>query len=224
MNILAFDTASECCSVGLLYQGWLFASDKQVERGHADCIFTMMDDVLAQAEATVASIDAIAFGRGPGAFTGVRIGAAVAQGVAFACNLPVIAVSSLAAIAQSAADKLQVDYLAVAMDARMGEVYVCSYHYQDGLVNALEKEQVCPPDKFKPMANKKWTGVGNGWSIYDVALCAQFKGRLATVSQGHYPQAASIIKLAKTERPLPPEEAVPVYLRDNVATTKKGRF
>ncbi len=225
MNILALDTCTECCSAALLYQGRVFERIEMTQRGHSDLILGMMDDLFKQAEITIAEIDAVAFGRGPGSFTGVRVGVGVAQGIAFARDVPVIPISSLAAVAQGAADALDIDKLAVAMDARMGEVYCANYQLENGTVRLIDNERVCPPEQFKPENAQQWTGIGTAWSVYDEILAANFEGLLRGVSAEHYPLATSVLKLAEIEaeagRLLPAEQAMPVYLRDNVAK-KKG--
>lgn len=225
MNILALDTCTECCSVALLYQGQIFERVEMTQRGHSDLILGMMDALFEQAGTTISKIEAVAFGRGPGSFTGVRVGVGVAQGIAFAKDIPVIAISSLAAVAQGAADELDIDNIAVAMDARMGEVYGACYQRENGIVSLVGIEQVCPPEQYQPESEQQWIGIGTGWGEYGEILRQNFAGNLAQVSVQHYPLASSVLKLAQIEadagRLLPAQQAMPVYLRDNVAK-KKG--
>lgn len=225
MNILALDTCTESCSAALLFQGEVFECVEITQRGHSNLILGMMDTLFTQAGTTISAVEALAFGRGPGSFTGVRVGVGVAQGIAFARNIPVIPISSLAAVAQGAADKLDVDDLAVAVDARMGEIYCATYQRENGIVTLTDHERVCPPEQFLPFSSLAWAGVGTGWGEYKAILRENFKDNLSLVSVNHYPQAASIIKLAQVEaeagRLLPAEQAMPVYLRNNVAK-KKG--
>jgi tRNA threonylcarbamoyladenosine biosynthesis protein TsaB len=225
MNILALDTCTESCSAALLYQGQLFERVEMTQRGHSELILGMMDQLFAEAKTSISEINAVAFGRGPGSFTGVRVGVGVAQGIAFARDIPVIPISSLAANAQGVVDTFNTDYIAVAMDARMGEVYGASYQVKDGLVQLLNEEIVCPPEQFKPMSEQSWLGIGTGWTEYESILTENFAGQLEQVNATCFPQAASIIKLAQHEaeagRLLPADQALPVYLRNNVAK-KKG--
>lgn len=225
MNILALDTCTECCSAALLYQGKVYERVEMTQRGHSDLILGMMDDLFNQADTSISVIDAVAFGRGPGSFTGVRIGVGVAQGIAFARDIPVIPISSLAAVAQGAMDALDIDHIAVAMDARMGEIYCASYQRENGLAINMDQEKVCPPGYFMPHTKQSWLGVGTGWREYESILTDNFANNLEKVSAEHYPQAASIIKLAHYEAAaghmLPADQALPVYLRNNVAK-KKG--
>ena len=225
MNILALDTCTESCSAALLYQGEVFDCVEMTQRGHSDLILGMLDIVLERAGTTIASIDAVAFGRGPGSFTGVRVGVGVAQGVAYARDVPVIPVSSLAAVAQGVVDSVDSDYLAVAMDARMGEIYCASYQCVDGIVQLLDDERVCPPEKFIPQSQQQWAGIGTGWGVYGELLEKQFANNLEQIRVEQYPRATSILKLAQIEaeagRMVSAEQALPVYLRNNVAK-KKG--
>lgn len=224
MNILALDTCTESCSASLLSNGEVFEQVEMTQRGHSDLILGMMDTLFQQSETTISEVDAVAFGRGPGSFTGVRVGVGVAQGIAFARDIPVIPISTLLAVAQDAADSLDVDYIAVAMDARMGEIYCASYQRKEGIVELIDSERVCPPKQFKPNTEQQWVGVGTGWREYDSILRDNFAGNLASVNAEHYPNASVMIKLANIEasagRVLPADQALPVYLRDNVAKKK----
>ena len=225
MNILALDTCTESCSAALLYQGQIFERVEMTQRGHSDLILGMMEALFKDAGISIDVIDAVAVGRGPGSFTGVRVGVGVAQGIAFARNIPVIPVSTLAAIAQGIFDQGDDDYVAVAIDARMGEIYGANYQRQQGVAVLLDQEQVYPPEQFLPFADQQWIGAGTGWREYNDLLTEQFEGKLVQVIAERYPQASSIIKLAQIEveagRLLPAEQAIPVYLRNNVAK-KKG--
>jgi tRNA threonylcarbamoyladenosine biosynthesis protein TsaB len=223
LNILALETCTECCSAALFYQGELFEQREMTARGASDLILGMMDGLFEQAGADLSAIDAIAFGRGPGSFTGVRVGVGVAQGIAYARNLPVIPISSLAALAQDAADTLNFDKLAVAIDARMGEVYAAHYQREQGILKPMTAEQVCVANAVILPNDSGWHGVGTGWSTYQTELTQYYGDKIATINTAYYPQASAVIKLALIEAEaghlLPAEKALPVYLRDNVAQT-----
>ena len=224
MNILALDTCSECCSAALFYNGRLYEVSQLTQRGHSELILGMMDKLFEQADTTISSVEAIAFGRGPGSFTGVRVGVSVAQGIAFARNIPVIPISSLAAVAQQGVNLVDTDRFAVAIDARMGEIYCAHYKRVEKVVILLDEERVCSPINFLPINEKKTIGMGTGWRTYATELTRQFSAQLANIKPEAYPMASGIVELAQVEiaagRLLPAEQALPVYLRDNVAKKK----
>src|SRR5258705_7456513 len=146
MKILAIDTATEACSAALAVGDTLLARYEEPGRGHAERILSMVDEILAEAGVLLTALDAIAFGRGPGAFTGVRIGAAVAQGLAVGAGLSVVPVSNLAALAERAIAERAADAALVCIDARMSEVYWCSYRAMQGRgLEALGEERVSAP-------------------------------------------------------------------------------
>ena len=225
MNILALDTCTESCSAALFYQGQLFERVEMTQRGHSDLILGMMDELFRQANTTISEVEVLAFGRGPGSFTGVRVGVGVAQGIAFARDIPVVAISSLAAVAQEAAEQFEQEYIAVAMDARMGEIYCASFQVVDGLVQLLDEERGCPPEQFMPQSEQEWLAAGTGWGVYLQQLSDNFAGKLSEVSVSLFPQSRNIIKLAQPEidagHMVSADKATPVYLRNNVAK-KKG--
>lgn len=224
MNILAIDTCTEMCSAAVVIDGHIFERSELTQRGHSEKILGMLDAVMAEAKSTLADIDVVAFGRGPGSFTGVRIGVGVAQGIAFARQLPVIPISTMAAVAQRAIDNHAATRVAVAMDARMGEIYAAHFIAENGLAEQLDEEQVCAPDTFHPADNSEWFAAGTGWDEYDAVLAQNFAQHISE-KQALLPTASAIAKLAfaaaKKGQTIPAEQAVPVYLRDNVAK-KKG--
>ncbi len=223
MKILALDTATENCSVALLIDGRLSAREEQLPRGHAARILPMVDELLAQCGTALHGLDAIAYGRGPGAFTGVRLAASVTQGLAFGAGLPVVPVSDLRALAQRAFDTAPVARVLVCSDARMQEVYwACFERAADGLAAPAGEEQVSPPAQvaLPPGWPDGTTGVGSGFAAYP-DLVRTLGGRISPPSDILLPRAAEIARLAEPEviagRVLPADQAVPVYLRDEVA-------
>jgi tRNA threonylcarbamoyladenosine biosynthesis protein TsaB len=226
MNILALDTCTESCSAALYYQGTLYHHMEMTQRGHSDLILGMMDALFEQANASLSEVDVLCFGRGPGSFTGVRVGVGVAQGIAYARNLPVVPVSTLAAVAQHAAVTHQCEFVAVAIDARMGEIYCAHYQVIEGIATLLDQEQVCAPEDFKPLSEQQWLGAGTGWREYQSVLSDNFAPQLSEVNYELYPQAHHMITLAKADieagNTVSAEQALPVYLRNNVAK-KKGQ-
>ena len=219
MKVLALDTATEACSAALLCGGSVYERHDIAPRRHAELVLPMVDGVLAEAGVGLADLDAIAFGRGPGAFTGVRIAAGVTQGLALGAGLPVIPVSSLAALAQAALGKAAI--VLPAIDARMGEVYWAAYETaQDGLAKLVSEEQVTSPDAVRAPAGEQVFGVGSGWGTYRERLENALNGKINGIDPDRYPLAKDMLPLAVREynagRCVSAEQALPVYLRDNV--------
>jgi len=226
MKLLAIDTSTEACSAALSINGEISERYEIAPRKHAELILPMIDELLIDAGCTLAQMDAIAFGRGPGAFTGVRIGAGVVQGLAFSIDRPVVPVSSLAAMAYGAMTEFSVDNVLAGIDARMGEVYWGAYQRSvDGGVQLLEKELVCQPtDTFVPESGG-WMGVGTAWQAYGDELSVRYKGMFGEVHPEQFPRARDIVALGvigfEKGEAVSADEAQPVYLRNNVAVKKK---
>ena len=219
MKILALDTATEACSAALLCGDSVYERHDIAPRRHAELILPMVDGVLAQAGLGLSDLDAIAFGRGPGAFTGVRIAAGVTQGLALGAGLPIIPLSSLATLAQGAI--AQPATLLPAIDARMGEIYWATYEAaQDGLARLVSEERVTPPDVVKVAADKRIFGVGSGWKTYRATLERLLDKQVSGIDPKRFPLAKDMLPLAAKEyndrRCVSAEQALPVYLRDNV--------
>lgn len=221
MKLLALDTSTEACSAAVLVNDEVIERFELVPRAHGQLILTMIDAVMAEAELEPRQLDALAFGRGPGAFTGVRIATGVVQGIAFAADLPVVPVSTLAAIALGAIREHGVSRVAAALDARMGEVYWGAYQVDsEAGVRLLGQEQVCPPAGVSVPAADDWFGAGNAWAVYAQTL-SQCSG--AKVWQGDcYPRAWDIALLGakawERGEVMPAEQALPMYLRDRVVS------
>lgn len=222
MNLLAIETSTEACSVALIHGDEVIARSEIAPRRHAELVLPMADALLAEAGLGRHALDVIAVGRGPGAFTGVRLGISLAQGMALALDVPVITVSSLAALALEAPED-DACILAV-IDARMGEIYAASYRRDDngGLV-ALDQERVGAPAALALPAAGAWHVVGTGWATYADVLRRRLTGELRSADGTRYPQARHVAELAAVEfaagRAHAPEFALPVYLRDKVALT-----
>lgn len=235
MKLLALDTATENCSAALLLDGTLEMREIEMERGHAERILPMIDDLLSTAGITLQDLDAIAFGRGPGSFTGVRLGTTVTQGLAFGAGLGVVPISDLQAVAQRVLDEnTSHTHILVCNDARMSEVYwACYERGGDGLARLEGEEHVTKPTEVKlPPHWTTATAAGRGFLAYGEALKAAAPnvsftmGAAPPVDPIHYlPRAQEIARLAlpavTARRLLPAEEALPIYLRDNVAHVAK---
>ena len=223
MRVLALDTATECCSAALLIEDRLLTRETELARGHAERILPMIDELLGESGLGLRDLDAIAFGRGPGSFTGVRLAASIAQGLAFGAGLGVVAVSDLGALAQRALDEdARVTRVLVCNDARMKEVYWgCFERGSDGLALACGPERVGPPESVQlPPGWADPAGLGRGFAAYS-ALRALAGVVVRDAWDRLLPRAAEVVRLAVPElgagRVLDPEAALPVYLRDDVA-------
>jgi tRNA threonylcarbamoyladenosine biosynthesis protein TsaB len=218
MNLLAIETSTEACSVAVLAGDRLFARSELAPRRHAELLLPMCEAVLAEAGLARRALDAIAVGRGPGAFTGVRL-AIAAQGIALALARPVIPVSSLAALALQAPDDDR-PILAV-IDARMGEVYSGWFRREGAGLHALSPERVGAPAALDAADHGPVHVVGTGWQTYADVLRARLDSAPASAEGRLYPQAIDVARLAAS-RPgdaVDADAALPVYLRDKVALT-----
>ncbi|MBS0366543.1 MAG: tRNA (adenosine(37)-N6)-threonylcarbamoyltransferase complex dimerization subunit type 1 TsaB [Proteobacteria bacterium] len=226
MKLLALDTATENCSAALCVGVTVLQRELRLDRGHAGHILQMVDELLTQGGLTLAGLDAIAFGRGPGAFTGVRLAASVTQGLAFGAGLAVVPVSDLRALAQRALETSPAaGRVLVCSDARMSEVYwACFERGPDGLAHEVAAERVGPPELVELpaawRAGERAVGAGSGFTAYRQAL-RQAAGELAEVQGDLLPRALEMLRLAAPEvaagRVVEAGGALPVYLRDQVA-------
>ncbi len=230
MKLLALDTATEWCSVALWLDGALLEREMRAERGHGDQVLAMVDELLAQSGTALTSLDAIAFGRGPGAFTGLRLAASITQGLAYSAGLPVIPVSDLRALAQQCIAGAANGALAVAChDARMGEVYWAGFAAADAHASAATDEAVDRPEVMLAAAqgwlgSARAAGAGSGFAVYPAL--APLAARLDPLLTAARPRAREIAQLAVHDGmhvALPPEQALPVYVRNNVAMTSAER-
>jgi tRNA threonylcarbamoyladenosine biosynthesis protein TsaB len=220
MKILAIDTATERCSVALSVDGHVIHRDQETPRGHADLILPMVDEVLRESGLRLQDLDGLAYGRGPGAFTGVRIAVGVAQGLAFGAQLPTVGVSDLAAVAQQVARPG--DSVLVCMDARMGEVYWAEFTriQASALVTPLCIERVNKPEAVVAVGAPT-VFAGTGFKAYPQLIS---RGYDIVIHDTVLPHAREIALLAEPElgagHGRPAAEAEPVYLRDQVTFVK----
>ena len=223
MKILAIETSTEACSAALLYNGDIEEQFQIAPRSHGDLILNMVDLLLANAQLKPQQLDAIAFGRGPGAFTGVRIATSVTQGIAFGADLPVVPVSTLEIVAQGSYRQHGYQNALCAMDARMGEIYFAAYAKEGDAFKCVTDEQVCKPEDVAPVDdNISWAGVGSGWGIYSDVLSRRVSVDVNRLDASALPRAMDAVVLAEqcyqAGKTVSAEEALPVYLRDNVVS------
>ena len=220
-TILAIDLSTEACAVGLLYQNSMHEFFEVAPRRHAELVITVVDGLLVNAGITLKQVDAIAFGCGPGSFMGVRTATAVAQGLAFGGDCPVIPVSTLQTLAQTIYEKNQADYVLAGWDARMGEIYWGAYRLgENGLMQSVIRDRLDKPAGIEITQNR-WLAAGNAWKIYDSQLPPRVKNQFFSVESDAYPHAQAMLTIARERYNsgalFPPEKAEPVYLRDKVA-------
>ena len=221
MKILALDTATEACSVSLGIGDRSIDRYIELERGHAEQLLPMVDSVLAEGGVTLNALDAIAFGRGPGGFTGVRLAASVAQGLAFGAQLGVVPVSNLAAVAQRVVQlNPSVRQVLVANDARMKEVYWAWFEAGAALTSGAESVAPAADVSFPAGLTAPWAAAGRGLKAWP-ALADRCRSAGAELHVELLPRASEVLALARIAAAagqiLDPAAALPVYVRDRVA-------
>lgn len=226
LNILYLDTATEACTVGVWRDGAVFSRFELAPRAHTQWLLPMVESVLNESGLSFALLDGIAFNRGPGSFTGVRIAVAAALGMAMGHDLPVLGLSSLAVLAQSeSADMAEGEIVHAALDARMGEVYHGAFQRQDGRLVPVVPELVISPARLldawrHPTTTNPERALGSGFGRYPALIQSKAWRSVAT---DRYPDARDGVVLAALAEPMDwqsPDQAAPVYLRDDVATPK----
>jgi len=224
MNLLAIDTSTEACTVALKVDG------KRVEqivpgKQHAERLLEQVNGLLSQQNIVLSDVDALVWGRGPGMFTGLRIGAGVVQGLAYAIKRPVVCVSSLAVLAY--AQKDNADQILAAIDARMGQVYWAAYRAGDTAVEALTEEQVSDPTGVGEGLEGSYVGTGSGWDQYHDKLAVSLGARLDRWIPHQHPSGEALLSLGEQligeGKAVPAFEALPVYVRDDVARKSVDR-
>ncbi len=223
MKLLALETATEACSIAVYVDGEIRERHEIAPRRHAELALPWAQALLAEAGIAKSQLDAIAISRGPGAFTGVRLAIALAQGIALALDRPLLAVSTLQVLALQAAGQGTAPVLA-AIDARMGEIYVGSFEVVQGIPLATSAERVLAPEQVElPATGLAWRGVGTGFAAGEGALPRHLPGRFAAFDAEALPHAADLARLAVLAHgrgeAIAPERVEPAYLRDNVALT-----
>lgn len=226
-TLLALDTSTEACSVALWHQGERTHLDELAQRTHTQRILPMLDQLLVQSGLQLKQVDALVFGRGPGSFTGVRVSAGIAQGLALGTDLPVIPVSTLTAMAQQAYEQFGASQILAAIDARMNEVYFSQLQgeKQESGMNwhHIIEEQVVSPEKVIAQlqaVNPSWLQVGTGWAAYT----ALQKAHLGQPSNIVLPSAQYMLPIGLAlwtqKKVISAVEIEPVYLRNEVTWKK----
>ncbi len=224
MKLLAIETATEACSAAILIDDDVVERYEVAPRKHNELILSMCEDVMSQAGLSLSQLDGIGFGCGPGAFTGVRIAASVTQGIAFAHDLPVAAISTLENLSYQA-DVSIGDYILPAIDARMDEIYWAVYKKVDHKQVVLERlEQVLAPSLISELGVSISYGLGSGWKTYHSVLLETVGLELNKIEGDALPCAKVCALLAQQKylnnEMVKAEDALPVYLRNNVVHQK----
>ncbi|MEM7280444.1 MAG: tRNA (adenosine(37)-N6)-threonylcarbamoyltransferase complex dimerization subunit type 1 TsaB [Pseudomonadota bacterium] len=220
MQILAIEAASPLCSAALFIQGVTYERCRLVPQGHGQWLLPMIDGLLEEGNTTLGESSAIAFGRGPGTFTGVRMATAVAQGLAFGVDVPVLPVSTLQMLAQGVHKDTDVDKVVVATDARMDEVYWASFDCSSGMASPISDEVLCKPGQVPSLSGAGWYGVGSGFKQYP-KLSEVYSDQLIHIDGERLPRAEDALPIAvemfERGELVDAENAAPVYLRNDVA-------
>jgi tRNA threonylcarbamoyladenosine biosynthesis protein TsaB len=223
MKILALETSTEYCSVALWRDGDVDARERLAGQRHSELLLDMVDELLQQHGMRPRDLDGIAFGAGPGSFTGLRIACGVTQGLAFGADLPVVGVSALLALAERA----RAERAICCLDARMGQIYHAAYEKNGARWETVHAPGLCAPEEAPLPLRHSWTGCGSGFTTYREALTKRYGERLSAIMPRVYPHAEAIVRLAVHEfaagRAVSAEQAVPVYIRDKVALTSDER-
>lgn len=218
VKIIGIETSTHACSAALYIDGHVNEYFQIAPRLHGELILPMINDLLIENHLKIKDIDAIAYGCGPGSFTGVRMAASLVQGLAFGMQKPVIPISSLLAMADKCYQQLGYTHLACAFDARMNEVYWGAYHFNEGGWKIAVPECVIAPANIPVLPSADWIGVGEGWHSYPKEL--SLATHISSFYPRAYPHASSIASLAYLKylknQYISPQEAFPTYLRNKV--------
>ncbi len=217
MNLLAFDTSTEYLSLAVMRGDAVFTFDTLAGQSHSQLILPQIKALLAEAGLQLSDLQGLAFGAGPGSFTGVRIAAGVAQGLGFGAKLPVVGVCTLKALAESSG----ATKVLACLDARMGEVYHAAYVKEADTWQAILEPGLYKPDAVPAVDGRDWVGAGNGWQTYGEVLSDTYSTQLQSVQPALLPTARAILQLAQPMfargEAKVASEAMPIYIRNRVA-------
>jgi tRNA threonylcarbamoyladenosine biosynthesis protein TsaB len=222
LNLLAIETSTELCSAAILRGDELLVEEALAPNLHAERLGPMIRSLLARAGLATADLDAVAFGQGPGSFTGLRIACGMAQGLAFGAARPVVPVPSLMALAEQAGASRVV----TAFDARMGEAYLAAYSRTGGEWEAAIAPGLFPRDSLPTLPGRDWVATGSGFDSFDWLRDA-YSAQVARRINDERPRAGSVARIAARRlacgESVRPEDAAPLYLRERVALTTAER-
>lgn len=219
MKLLAIDTSSSACSVAINNNGSITAIHRICPKQQTQLILSVIQEALNSANLALSELDGIAYGCGPGSFTGIRIASSVVQGIAFTHNLPVYPISSLAAMAQAAYQDLGITHMLVGVDARVGQLYWAPYIIDEsGYAVCQSSEEICDPHLVPMPAKTAWIGIGDGWAVYQDQLVARLGFCPVNIYTERLASASAILALVKHKlrqgmAGKAAHQALPVYFR-----------
>ncbi len=227
MNLLALDTSTEFLSLALTKDDRIFTHYQAAGSAASQLVLPQIQVLLDSANIKLKDLDGIAFGAGPGAFTGVRIASGVAQGLGYGANLPVVGINTLTAVAEASGQHKVI----VCLDARMGEIYHAALMKQNGIWLEISDTKVCKPQDAPTLQGDDWIGVGSGWAVYAEKLTQIYAQNLSqsllNIVSDITPTAEAILRLAQpifeSGQAKPAAEAMPIYIRNRVALTTLER-
>jgi len=217
LKILALETSTDLCSAALWLDGEIHARDVVAGQRNSELLLPLIDELLAAHGLKAADVDGVAFGAGPGSFTGLRIACGVAQGIAFGAGVPVVGICTLLALAESS----RAERVVCCLDARIGEIYHAAYEKRSGGWREVLEPSLCKPDAAPELPVGAWAGCGSGFAVYGEVLASRYEGRITRVIPDLAPHAREIAALAAAEfksgRAVAAELAAPLYVRNKVA-------
>ena len=223
LNILALDTSTEWCSVALWLDGRVLGREERAGQRHSELLLPMIDALLDEAGVDLSHLHGLAFGAGPGSFTGLRIACGVTQGLAFGAGLQVVPVGTLQALAEASAAPRVV----AALDARMDEIYHAAYLRDGDRWREVHIPGLYRPAEAPAIEGGEWVGCGNGFAVQGGALRERYAGQLCEVRDDLQPHARDMLRIAADRLArgggLDPAQAVPLYVRDKVALSVAER-
>ena len=217
MKILALESSTDLCSAALWLDGKVDAREADAGQRNSQVLLPMVDALLTSHGLKAADLDGVAFGSGPGSFTGLRIACGVAQGIAFGAGVPVVGIATLLALAELS----QAQRVVCCLDARMSEIYHAAYEKRGDEWHAVHQPSLCKPDAAPDLPAGAWTGCGGGFAAYRAPLEARYAGRLERIIDNLVPHAREVAILAAAEfkrgNAVAAERAAPLYVRNKVA-------
>lgn len=227
MKLLSIESSTETLSLALQTEAGMLTFDEATGPAASQRILPEIQRLLTGAGVKLVDLDGLVYGTGPGAFTGVRVAVGVAQGLAFGAGLPVVGISSVLAVAETARDATHAEKVIVCLDARMGEVYHAAFVRQADAWHEISPPIVCKPQDVPMLEGDGWLGAGSGWAVFADLLAATYAGKVQQMRPDILPQASAMLRLAQ---PLfaagdtqTAQEAAPLYIRNRVALTAAER-